>query len=270
MTLKEYLKSIDSYFKNNEREYEAIKLLLIEKYYHSVANFYLSMDEEINEELIFDCNKYLNDFIPVQYILGYQYFYNLKIGVNNNVLIPRYDTEVLVEKAIEYIKKYNYKKVLDICTGSGAIALAIKKNTECDVVGSDISKEALEVAIKNSNDLNMDVRFIQSDILENIEYDCDLIVSNPPYISYNEHVDELVLKNEPHLALFADNEGLVFYERILKESKEKNKNLKMIIFEIGYMQAKSLKALQEKYYLLGVFEVIKDYSGKDRVVIIKL
>ena len=77
MTLKEYLKSIDSYFKNNEREYEAIKLLLIEKYYHSVANFYLSMDEEINEELIFDCNKYLNDFIPVQYILGYQYFYNI-------------------------------------------------------------------------------------------------------------------------------------------------------------------------------------------------
>ena len=95
--------------------------------------------------------------------------------------------------------------------------------------------------------------------------------ANAAAFNLNEDIlDELVLKNEPHLALFADNEGLVFYERILKESKEKNKNLKMIIFEIGYMQAKSLQALQEKYYPLGEFEVIKDYSGKDRVVIIKL
>ena len=270
MTLREYIKSIDHYFKNNEREYEAIKLLLIEKYYHSVANFYLSLDDEICNQAINDCNEYIISFIPVQYILGYSYFYNLKLKVNNNTLIPRGETEILVETALEQIKKNGYQKVLDVCTGSGAIALAIKNNADVLVKACDISKQALDVARENALNLNLDVEFIESDILRNVDYNCDLIVSNPPYISYNEYVDDLVLKNEPHIALFAEDEGLYFYKNILLQAKEKISDLKMIIFEIGYLQAKSVMNISRSVYESCDVEVIKDYSGKDRIVIVKL
>lgn len=270
MTLKEYLKSIDSYIKNENREYEAIKLLLIEKYYHSVANFYLKMDDEISNEMIIDLNKYIIDFIPVQYILGYSYFYNLKLKVNSNTLIPRSETEILVELAINKIKENNFKKVLDICTGSGAIALAIKNNINVTVKGSDISKDALDVARENAEELNLDVEFIESDVLEKVDYNCELIVSNPPYISYNEEVSELVLNNEPHLALFAEEDGLYFYKKIINDAIKKIKTLKMIIFEIGYLQGEKIKKIATEICGNVDVEIIKDYSGKDRIVVITL
>lgn len=266
MLLKEYIKSIEPFIINNGKEIEAVKKLLIELHYHSVANFLLSYNDEFPLFLEKEVNKYLLDGKPIEYILGYQYFYNLKLKVSENTLIPRKETEILVEEAIKRIKENNYKKVLDLCTGTGAIALSVKNEVkDITVKASDISKEALKIAKENSENYNLDIEFIESDIFDNIDYDCDIILSNPPYISHDEYVDKIVVDNEPHLALFADNDGLYFYEKIITESK-KIKSLKMIIFEIGYRQANSIKqiAINNGYN----FEVIKDYQGLDRIVIL--
>ena len=271
MKLRDYLKSTDTYFINHNKEYEAIKMLLIELHYHSVANLLLGYDEEFPEYLIEICNKYLIEDIPVQYILGYEYFYGLKINVNKHTLIPRKDTEVVVGKAIEIINNGQYKNILDLCCGSGAIGLAIKNEINDVLVAcSDISSEALEVTYKNKDELGLDIDIIQSDLFLNIEDKYDVIVSNPPYISKDEFVDELVLKNEPHLALFAEDNGLYFYDKILYGVKQKMKKVKAIVFEIGYKQAESIKMLANKYFTECKFDIYLDYGKRERVVVITL
>lgn len=271
MTLREYLKSIDTYFINENKEYEAIKMLLIELHYQSVANLLLGYDKEFPSYLTEVCNKYLIDNIPVQYILGYEYFYGLKINVNKNTLIPRKDTEVVVSKAIEIINNNNYKNVLDLCCGSGAIGLAIKNEVnDAFVSSSDISKKALEITLKNKIELGLDIEIINSDLFDNIENKYDIIVSNPPYISKDEEVSELVLNNEPHLALFAENDGLYFYDKILSDIKGKMDKVKTIVFEIGYKQSKSIEKIAKCYFPNCQFDVYLDYGKRDRVVVITL
>ena len=269
MTLREYLKSIDTYFINENKEYEAIKMLLIELHYQSVANLLLGYDKEFPSYLTEVCNKYLIDNIPVQYILGYEYFYGLKINVNKNTLIPRKDTEVVVSKAIEIINNNNYKNVLDLCCGSGAIGLAIKNEVnDVFVSSSDISKKALEITLKNKIELGLDIEIINSDLFDNIENKYDIIVSNPPYISKDEEVSELVLNNEPHLALFAENDGLYFYDKILSDIKGKMDKVKTIVFEIGYKQGSSLKNLAKEYFKEAKIYIEKDLAGKNRYLFI--
>ncbi len=266
MLLKDYLRVTSNICSERNLEIEAVKKLLIELKYQSAANLILGLNDEVDLSLVEKVNLYLEKRIPIQYILGYTYFYGMKIYVNENTLIPRDDTEILVDEAIKEIKSNSFTKCLDLCTGSGIIGLAVKKETNIEVVCSDISLEALEVAEKNSEDLELEIEFIQSDILENIDNQFDIILSNPPYISYNEYVQDIVLENEPHLALFADNNGLMFYERILDEIKEKQKNIKMIIFEIGYSQAKDIIEIIKNRFTASKIEVIKDYAGLDRVL----
>ena len=266
MLLKEYLHVATTICEERNLEIEAIKKLLIELKYQSAANLILSMNDELDESLISIINQYLEKRIPIQYILGYTYFYGMKIKVNENVLIPRDDTERLVDTAIYEINKNNYNSCLDLCTGSGIIGLSIKKEKNIDVYASDISDKALEVALDNSTELGLDVHYIQSDLLENIDKQFDIIVSNPPYISYDEYVQDIVLENEPHLALFAENEGLYFYEKILDQIKLKQKKVKMIIFEIGYKQALGVSRLAKERFNDCEIEIIKDYAGLDRVV----
>ena len=156
--------------------------------------------------------KELKEGRPVQYIIGNVDFYNINLLVNENVLIPRFETEYLVEKTINYAK--NLKEpldILDIGTGTGAIAISLVKNLSCNVLATDISKKALEIANENAKRNNVKINFKQSDILENVKGKFDIIISNPPYISKDEIIDPLVKNNEPHIALYADNNGLYFY-----------------------------------------------------------
>ena len=212
----------------------------------------------------------LNNGEPVQYIVGNVDFYGYNFIVNKNVLIPRFETEELVSKTINYIKKYLNKKVniLDIGTGSGCIAITLKKEIDANITAVDISNEALEIARLNANKNNVNINFIQSDIFSNINDKYDVIISNPPYISYDEPIMDIVKKNEPHLALYADNNGLYFYQEILsKASKYLNKK-SIIAFEIGYLQGKDISKIAKSYFPNSNITVEKDLQGKDRYIFI--
>ncbi len=208
---------------------------------------------------------------PVQYIIGDVNFYGNTIKVNKDVLIPRYETEELVEKTIKKIKnKFNKKiDVLDLCTGSGCIAITIKKEINSNVTATDISSDALEVAKKNVNLNNVDIKLINSDLFNNIDGKFDCIISNPPYISYDEEIDEIVKNNEPNIALYAPNNGLYFYEEILKNIKKYLNNEFIIAFEIGYKQGEFLVELANKYLNNVTISVEKDLQGRDRFLFIE-
>ena len=217
--------------------------------------------------------KELEKGTPVQYIVGNVNFYGYDFKVNKNTLIPRFETELLVEKTYNYIKKYfdtNNIRILDIGTGTGCIAITLNKLLNCDVHASDISKEALEVAKENNRINNANVNFIVSDVFENINCKYDVIISNPPYISYDEEIMDIVKNNEPNLALYAPNEGLYFYEEILKNVHKYINNNGLIAFEIGYNQGEKIRKLSEKYLKKYDFEIKKDMTGKDRMVFIRV
>lgn len=216
--------------------------------------------------------KKLKEGWPVQYIVGNVNFYGITLKVNENVLIPRFETETLVEKTINYVKKYLKQpiKILDLGTGSGAIAITLKKKLSSFVDAVDISKEALEVAKENSIENNVEINFIHSNMLEKIDKKYDLIISNPPYISYDEEVEEIVKNNEPHIALYADNDGLEYYEKILKNAENYINKPGIIAFEIGMNQGKKIKKIASKYLETDNIKIEKDLSGKDRYIFIFL
>ena len=203
----------------------------------------------LEPSLLQDGLKKLNDGLPVQYIVGNVDFYGLNFKVNENVLIPRFETELLVEKTINYIKKYfkNNIDIVDLGTGSGCIAVTLSKKLGVSVDAVDISDKALEVAKENNILNNANVNFYLGDMLKplNKKYDC--IISNPPYISYDEEIMDIVKNNEPNIALYADNDGLYFYEEILKNCKNYIKDNALIAFEIGYKQGKKIKDVAHKY-----------------------
>lgn len=209
--------------------------------------------------------------ISPQYIVGDVSFYGNIINVNKNVLIPRFETELLVEKIIKYCNKLfsnNKINILDIGTGSGCISITLKKELDCNVVGVDISNEALEVARENALSNDVDVEFINSDVFSNVNNRFDVIISNPPYISYDEEIEDIVKNNEPYLALYASDNGIYFYDKILRECSNYLNDKFLIAFEIGYKQGEDVKNLAYKYLDNVNVMVEKDYSGKDRYVFI--
>lgn len=213
----------------------------------------------------------LNNGEPVQYIIGNVNFYGNIIEVNKNVLIPRFETEELVEKTIAKIKnKFNKKvNILDLCTGSGCIAITLKKELLSDVTASDISHDALDLAKSNALKNNVNINFIESNLFLNINDKFDVIISNPPYIAHNEEIDEIVYNNEPHLALFALNDGLYFYEEILKNSRNYLNDNFIIAFEIGYTQGDKIISLVNKYLKNVNVSVEKDLQGRDRFLFVE-
>ena len=213
--------------------------------------------------------KKLQEGKPVQYIVGNVDFYDINLLVNKNVLIPRFETETLVEKTINYAKKLkNPLDILDIGTGSGAIAITLAKHLKSNVLATDISEKALEIAKKNAIRNNVQINFKKSDILKNVKGKFDIIISNPPYISKDEIIDPLVKNNEPHLALYADNKGLYFYEEILKNIKPYLKEKSIIAFEIGMTQSKDITKIAQKYLPKVKIITEKDLTGKDRYIFI--
>lgn len=223
-------------------------------------------DGNIDEAL-----KRLENGEPIQYIVGNVNFYGNTFKVDKNVLIPRFETEELVEKTVKLIKKiFNSKiDILDLCTGSGCIAITLNKLLNANVDASDISLQALEVANYNNKINNTNVNFIHSDIFNNIEKKYDVIISNPPYISDSEEIMDIVKNNEPHLALYASNDGLYFYEEILKNCTKFLKDKYLIAFEIGYLQGEKIKNLAYKYLDDINVWIEKDLQGKDRFIFIK-
>ena len=215
--------------------------------------------------------KKLEKGIPVQYIVGNVSFYGYKINVNKNVLIPRFETEELVENTLKLIDKY-FKgkiKVLDIGTGSGCISIALKKeNSNLDITSTDISKKALKVAKNNAKENNVDIKFINTNLYDGINDKFDCIISNPPYIAHDEEIMDIVYDNEPHLALFADNNGLYYYEEIFKKAKDYLNKEYYIFFEIGETQANDIKKLAITYLDNPNIIVKKDMQNRDRMVFI--
>lgn len=241
----------------------------------NVSRSFLPFVENISSEdeaKIMDAVQKRIKHIPLGYIFNETEFFGRKFYVDKNVLIPRLDTEVLIEKIINDIKSLDFQpSVLDIGTGSGAIAITIKKETDAKVTAVDISPEALLVAKKNAEQNDADIIFVQSDLFEKLSGEkFDIIVSNPPYIesSVIASLFPEVAEHEPILALDGGVDGLDFYRKIIMQAKEHlNKNGR-IYFEIGYNQAKAVSKLLEADF--ENIEVIKDYEGNDRVVLAKL
>ncbi|MDB6213038.1 MAG: peptide chain release factor N(5)-glutamine methyltransferase [Gemella haemolysans] len=226
------------------------------------------------EELYFSLiDKHIEKNVPLSHLAGFEYFYDRKFKVTKDVLSPRMETEELIYKVIEYIKSINKNniKILDLCTGSGIIGITLRKELESkslEVVASDISEEALKVAKENAIMNEAEVKFIQSDIFENINEKFDIIVSNPPYIAYNDKVtmEDNVLNYDPHLALFAEEDGMYFYREIVENAKEYLEEDGLVFFEIGYDQReKILKLANENGFKA---EVYKDINGRDRMAIL--
>ncbi len=208
---------------------------------------------------------------PVQYIIGYVDFYGLKINVNEFTLIPRYETEYLIELTLKEIKKMNLAnpKILDLCTGSGAIGLTLKSLLpSSEVTLSDISKDALMVANKNKNELNLDVNIIESDLFKNIQGKFDVIISNPPYVMTNEPLPKDVLY-EPHLALYSGPKGIDHIEEIFKNIKSHLNNKYLIALEINEKSETDITNLIKTYFEKNInYKFMKDLAGKTRYLFI--
>ena len=228
---------------------------------------YLHPEDSIEEAI-----KRLENGEPVQYIVGDVDFYGNIIKVNKNVLIPRRETEELVEKTMEYVKKIfpNQKiNMLDIGTGSGCIPITLKKYFPNNNISAiDISQEALEVAKENAKSNNVEINFIHSNIFENVTGTYQCIISNPPYIKEDEEIMDIVKNNEPHLALYAPNEGLYFYEQIIKEANKCLEDKFIIAFEIGETQGQDILTSAGKYFSKAKLILEKDLQHLDRFVFI--
>ena len=239
----------------------------------SFTDFVFTLQQEVTEEekqFVEEIFKKLANHIPAQYIIGHAEFFGMQLKVDERVLIPRPETEELVELILAENLKDNLK-VLDIGTGSGAIALALAKNRpDWSVTAADISQDALELATENANAQNLNLSFIKSDCFFEISSKYDIIVSNPPYISLADEVEVglNVLHSEPHLALFADEDGLAIYRRIAEDSKDYLNDGGKIYLEIGYKQGQSVPALFKENFPEKRVRTLKDQFGQDRMVVI--
>ena len=292
-------KYITNYIHKNlsNKEYEVQDIYAILEYVTKVDRNMIFLNKDtmllrINQEIESDrlLDKYYNEKYPLQYITHKQYFYKEKYYVDENVLIPRQDTEVLVEKAIKYIENENLTKLIDLCTGSGAIGISIIKNINVENASIellDISKSALSIAKRNvtTNGVYEKVKVTESDLLtqkieeiktavkeiENSDIEdlkVDMIISNPPYIKTDviPTLQEEV-KKEPHLALDGGKDGLSIYRRIVKEAKEVLKVNGLLILEIGYDQLDDIKQILNENKEYKIIEELKDYGGNDRGII---
>ena len=260
--------------RRQDKEESLAKFLLMYMLDETSEQFSNKLSEELSveqENRYFDLiNKNINEDTPLSHLVGFDYFYDRKFKVTRDVLSPRIETEELIYKVLEYIKKSKKDsfKILDLCTGSGIIAITLKKEIVekyTEIVASDISEKALSIAIENANNNNANITFIKSDLFDNISGKFDLIISNPPYISYKDKITikDSVLNYDPHLALFAEEDGIYFYRKIIENAVHYLSKDGVIFFEIGYDQ-------KEKIFELGknnnfITTVYKDINDRDRI-----
>ena len=274
MQVKRVLEEAVKILKDNNIDEAIIKakivlcmVLKIEKEY-IIINDSKEMAKEDEEKYFQYINK-LKNGIPLQYITNNQEFMKLNFFVDENVLIPRADTEILVEEVIS-LANDDKNKILDVCTGSGAIAVSLAKYIKnSNVMAIDISKEALKIAEKNSFNNNVNIKFIESDLFNNLEEnDFDIIVSNPPYIRENV-INELSIevKHEPKIALDGGKDGLDFYRKLSSESYKYLKEDGYLCLEIGYDQKNEvIEILKNEKKYKNIYSK-KDLFGNDRIII---
>ncbi len=232
------------------------------------------LNKEVPEE---KCNIYkeeleaLKEGRPVQYVTGRVNFYGNQFFINKDVLIPRFETEQLASQTLEYIKKYFDSKVsvIDLGCGSGVLGLTLaKKLPQVDTTLLDVSREALNVAYRNALSLEVDAKFILSDMFDKVLEKYDIIISNPPYIKTDEEIEDIVKNNEPHIALYGGDDGLLFYDKILKDIKYYMKERCLVALEIGATLGEDVCCLIQKYLPGDRVLVKKDLAGYDRMVFI--
>ena len=274
MTIREIINEYKDKFENVQDIYSIIK------YVTEMDNIQISLykdlllPEDFKTKIIYYLDKIINDNYPVQYITNSQAFFNEVYYVDENVLIPRQDTEILVEKAIDYIRNEGIKDAIDLCTGSGAIGISVARNSDIEKVTLiDISEDALDVAYRNIEDNSMEdkVTVLQSNLLEEViknQVKTDMILSNPPYIKSEDIASlDANVKYEPVLALDGGVTGMDFYEKIVEQAKYVLNNNGLLIFEIGYDELEQMKELLSKNKEYTMLESVKDYGGNDRVVV---
>ena len=279
MTVRELIRQSEAMLDEKDRDCNVAKVLFYHLANKEPHQLYLMMDEEVEEDLLVAFQEGMKRYMdgePIQYIKGKETFFSRDFTVNENVLIPRYETEELVENILykidDYFEDYKSIDLCDVGTGSGAIAISLAlEERKLNVVATDISEEALVVARKNAKDLGANVEFYQGDMLEPLidrNIKVDIFVSNPPYIPNEQEIESVVKDNEPHVALFGGSDGLYFYRKIFSRAKEVIKERALLAFEMGFDQRQLMEEAVEKYFPNTPYEIIKDMNGKDRMLFI--
>ena len=256
-------------------------LYMLELTNKEAHNLYMEFEEEMQPELeeVYEAGiQRLLTGVPLGHVLGFEWFYGYRFTVNEDVLIPRPETEELVANILaaydEHFSSQNNVTAVDIGTGSGAIAISLKKEEpNLHMMATDISEQAVAVAKKNADDHAAIVNFMVGDLLQPlIERDLkvDILISNPPYIPREEEMEHSVVDYEPHVALFGGEDGLKFYRIIFENASKVLKERAMMAFEMGYNQKEALSAEARKYFPDARIEVLKDMSGKNRMLFVYL
>lgn len=278
-TVRELIKEAESRLDDEHKDVNVAKVLFYHLAHKEPHELYLMMNEEVDEQLekefIAGMEQYYQG-IPIQYIKGYETFFGRDFVVNEDVLIPRYETEELVENILyridDYFQDYKQIHLCDVGTGSGAIAITLAlEEPRLKVIATDISSKALSVAQKNAQRLQADIEFREGDMLEPLlqtQEKVDIFVSNPPYIPDHQEIEAMVKDNEPHVALFGGNDGLYFYRKIFKEVKPLLNDRALLAFEMGFDQRELMETAIHEYFGDHPFEIIKDINGKDRMLFI--
>lgn len=270
MKLFELRKELKQLFKDHDIEESDADFIISEVL--GVKRTELIMIDEVSNDQELDIRSKANlrlDDMPVDSIFNKAYFYGLEFKVDDNVLTPRPESELLIDTAIRYIRDKGYTKALDMCTGSGCLAIALKKNVDIDITAVDISAKALAIAKQNAKNNNVSICFVRSNMFENIEGTFDIIISNPPYIDSDEvkELDAEVIKHDPLLALDGGQMGLKFYNILHDNVKKYLSKGGTLILEIGNEQRDMIINMFADCHFV---ECLTDYAGHDRVLVFRV
>lgn len=278
-TVKELIKLAESRLDDASKDVNVAKVLFYHLADKQPHELYLIYDEEVSSELEAKFLAGMEEYYqgkPIQYIKGVENFFGRDFKVNEDVLIPRYETEELVENILyridDYFAEYQSITLCDVGTGSGAIATSLAlEEPRLKVFATDISLKAVTVAKDNAKNLGANIEFMVGDMLEPLlenEIKVDIFVSNPPYIPQEQEIEAMVKDNEPHVALFGGNDGLYFYRKIFQGVEPLLQERALLAFEMGFDQRELMEAALQEYFPNDPHEIIKDINGKDRMLFI--
>lgn len=278
-TVKELIKLAESRLDDASKDVNVAKVLFYHLADKQPHELYLMYDEEVSSELEAKFLAGMEEYYqgkPIQYIKGIENFFGRDFKVNEDVLIPRYETEELVENILyridDYFAEYQSITLCDVGTGSGAIATSLAlEEPRLKVFATDISLKAVTVAKDNAKNLGANIEFMVGDMLEPLlenEIKVDIFVSNPPYIPQEQEIEAMVKDNEPHVALFGGNDGLYFYRKIFQGVEPLLQERALLAFEMGFDQRELMEAALQEYFPNDPHEIIKDINGKDRMLFI--
>lgn len=279
MTVRELIRQTERKLGSLHKDENVAKVWFYHVAQKEPHELYLMMDEEVDTDLLARFNAGIEEYLsgrPIQYIKGVENFFGRDFIVSDDVLIPRYETEELVENILyaidDYFEDYTSINLCDVGTGSGAIAISLKcEEPKLNVYATDISNEALAVAKQNSIKNEAEITFMQGDMVQPLidaKVKVDIFVSNPPYIPVNQNIEAVVKDNEPHVALFGGEDGLYFYRKIFSSVEAVLNDRALLAFEMGYDQKELMEKELKHYFPDYPYEILKDINGKDRMLLI--